>query len=336
MVTWSFYWLYKGKWPDVDCFGVPWTDDSPMEKTLAGTELADGLCAFIYSLKGDLDYFARTLKLRHYNANHMCDMCPASRLLDDRTLLYNNFDRDARWMHMTYSSRQWTALYEGCFKHWVFNLPGVSNLMIDPDELHVLYLGVHQYVIGSVLHLLCYKVLPGGAENNMEIVWNSICQFYRLHRSPCQYTYLSCSSFGNPEKAGEDFPRLRGKGAEAKDLLPAVHQAWLDLASSSSIFQEVKDMLDPLLEAQIVLQSHSKELILPLPAADQLERNMDAFLLQYQRLASKAERESEYLWNNPTKFHWAWHLAHKARWVHPRRTSTMIDEDCVGRFEGVG
>ena len=76
-------------------YGAPYGDDRPIERDLAGTPLAGGLFAVIYSLKGDLDYFAKCLKLRHYNRNEMCDFlslheggCPGDALQQFCTRLH--------------------------------------------------------------------------------------------------------------------------------------------------------------------------------------------------------------------------------------------------------
>ena len=55
--------------------------------------------------------------------------------------------------------------------HYMFQLPWLSCLNIDPDELHIVYLGVAMYLLGSVLWLLCYDVLPGSPQDNMSVVW---------------------------------------------------------------------------------------------------------------------------------------------------------------------
>ena len=124
VVTWSLHWLYMGVWPPVDWYGRAWTETHRSEKELGDSKLADGLFGVLFSLKGDLDYFAKNLKLRHYNANLMCDLCPANRCVDDRTLLYNNFSEDAAWKTQTYDAAAWRLLYLGKFLHWVFNLVG--------------------------------------------------------------------------------------------------------------------------------------------------------------------------------------------------------------------
>ena len=64
---------------------------------MANQPLAGGYFGVIYALKGDLEYFTKSLKLRHFNSLDMCDLCPATRRDSDRSLMYNNFDRDAAW-----------------------------------------------------------------------------------------------------------------------------------------------------------------------------------------------------------------------------------------------
>ena len=146
IITWSLFWLYRGKWPQVKWDGAPWTPADGADYHLAGTPLADGLFFLLDSIKGDLDYFTKNLKLRHYNSNLMCDICPATRCRDDPSMMYNNFGAGARWMFHKYTPDQWRACYDGKFLHWVFTLPGVSNLSLDPDELHVWHLGALQYM----------------------------------------------------------------------------------------------------------------------------------------------------------------------------------------------
>ena len=113
ILCWPFHFLAQGKWPHVDWDNKSWTPENPTEIALAGTDLADGPCAVIYGVLGDLDHMAKSYKLRHYNANLMCDLRPANREETVRASLYNNFDRDAQWPQKLYSSEQWRALYDG-------------------------------------------------------------------------------------------------------------------------------------------------------------------------------------------------------------------------------
>ena len=55
------------------------------------------------------------------------------------------------------------------FRAWI-----LSVWHVEPDELHVMYLGTVMYVWGSVLWLLCFVILPDTPQKNMETVWAGI------------------------------------------------------------------------------------------------------------------------------------------------------------------
>ena len=63
----------------------------------AGTHLAHGFCLVTRSFKGDLDYFAKCLFLRHYSCHEFCAFCPAHSNRDDPPMMWNNFRQDAQW-----------------------------------------------------------------------------------------------------------------------------------------------------------------------------------------------------------------------------------------------
>ena len=331
ILCWSFYFLSKGTWPDVDWFNQPWGDDRPSERALAGQALAGGFCAVVFSLLGDLDHLAKAYKLRHYNANAMCELCPAHRDSSHRPRLYNNFDRDATWHKEQFTARQWRALYVGKFLHWLFTLPGVSQLCLEGDELHVKHLGTSQNFIGSVLAKLVFDIMPDSPSENMSEVWGKICEYYRRYNPRNQYTNLMVASFCDETK--DHFPKLKGKGAEVKDVLPAVRWAWNECARGSADFGFISEMFTNLVDVQNILDDHREHLILPIEQADRIFECTNKFLLMYQKLAFEAEGRGEMLWAMPTKFHWLYHWAERARYVNPRITNTFLDEDFVGKWK---
>ena len=85
-----------------------------------------------------------------------------------------------------YTASQWRKLYEHKFLHWVFVFAGMSQHNIEPDELHVLYLGVVMYAIGSVLWLLVFELLPGSPEENMRRAWGDVSALYTAHHVTTQ------------------------------------------------------------------------------------------------------------------------------------------------------
>ena len=78
VIVWSLNALFDGRWPAKDWNDQPWPHGSS-EAALSGEYLADGFFAVVWLLKGDLDYFAKALKLRHYAAHELCDFCPCTK-----------------------------------------------------------------------------------------------------------------------------------------------------------------------------------------------------------------------------------------------------------------
>ena len=191
------------------------------------------------------------------------------------------------------------------FLHWTFRVTGVSNLSLGPDELHIVHLGVSQYAQGSVLWVLAYEVMEGSPEDNVAHIWELVARRYSVHSPDSQYTNITLRTFCDPDKADE-FPRLRGRAAEAKDLLPAVVEIWHALGRSHAQYELIGTMLGALENVQNVLRTYADETFIPIPDVKDLQRHLDTFLMDYQRLAFFAETAGQCLWNNPSKFHWAW------------------------------
>ena len=64
---------------------------------------------------------------------------------------------------------------------------------VEADELHVLYIGVLQYFVGSLLWLLTYKILAGSPDDNLDRVWRVILDNYG--GSSNQYNAMSINLF---------------------------------------------------------------------------------------------------------------------------------------------
>ena len=67
-----------------------------------------------------------------------------------------------------------------------------------------------------------------------------------------------------------------------------------------------------------------------------IEESVTTFLKDYQRLAFRAQRSGKMLYNMPTKFHALWHWGRSAKFINPRRASTWIDEDFMGKMRALG
>ena len=101
----------------------------------------------------------------------------------------------------------------------------------------------------------------------------------------------------------------------------------------ADLHRKVLCMLRAQLGLQEILRKFSADLFLPLDAARQFRDHVDALLQTYQLCAAEADAKGVLLWNQPTKWHWLWHLSRHAHFQNPRRNNTMLDEDFVGRIK---
>ena len=160
IMHWSFYWLYQGRWPTHTWNG------HRIAGRQAGTLLAEGMFCVIWNFKGDLDYFAKCLGLRHYASLQPCFFCPAdcTNIGDGRP--WTDFREGlSRSFAAAYSKDQWTRLFP--HPNILLTLPGVSVLTCSADHMHCKHMGVDQWYFGSVLLLLvCYE-MPGTSEASL-------------------------------------------------------------------------------------------------------------------------------------------------------------------------
>jgi hypothetical protein len=97
-MMWSFNALFEGRWPNIDHLGRPY-DPQSSEGQLAGQYLAParstGYSAILWSVKGDWDYFSKTLGLKSYSANAYCDFCEIDKGHPDSEMWPTNVNRNA-------------------------------------------------------------------------------------------------------------------------------------------------------------------------------------------------------------------------------------------------
>ena len=333
VLLWSLHWMAMGKWPQVDWNFKEWPQDSP-EAQLVGRPLAGGYCGVLYTIKADLDFLAKVLKLRHYNAHEPCELCPAHRDAADRGGLYNNFSDDARWMESLYDVPGWLKIHEDGVPHPIFMVLGVSHYSVEPDELHILYLGVLQYLLGSLLYLMTFKLLPSSPQANLDKIWSMVIKFYREHAVPVQFSSLTLSSFCKESDPASHYPQLKGKGAELRDAVAPIEHVWRTLVPNDyHQKEEIGKALAHLLQCQDILHAYRLDYFLPVAEVASFRQHINSFLVLYQGLAARADLDHELLFSQPTKFHWLWHLGERSMYLNPRRSNTMIDEDFVGRMK---
>ena len=245
----------------------------------------------------------------------------------------SNFSSRAEWMARFYNHHGWNLLNPN--PHYIFQLPYMSAVNVDPDELHIMYLGTSLYFLGSVLWLLCYELLDGTPQENMHRVWSEITVAYKKLNVQCQFGNLNLKSFCNPDQPDKTFPKLKGKGAEVKDLVEPLYLVWDAHKSADAHDALVLSCLHSLRSLQEILHEHASDPMLPKPKAKLFSTLVQKHLQDYTRLAKMADDAERLLFNIVPKHHALFHLGARALYLNPRRSNTMMDEDFVGKMKDV-
>ena len=104
------------------------------------------------------------------------------------------------------------------------------------------------YMAGAILYMLCFHVLDGAPEDIMHGIWSDISEFYRKHKVQTQFSNLKIGSCHEPGQ----LPKLKGKGAEIKDLVAPLAHVWNAKTrdSTDKSHKWIKTMLEHQLIAQ--------------------------------------------------------------------------------------
>lgn len=332
-VLWSLTYSFLGEFPSKDHSGVDYRPSSP-EARKGGQPLAEGLFVVVWLIKGDLEHLANGFGLRHFGAHEPCELCTANRSVESFERNVFNFRSNARWMKECYNSTIWKA--NNPHPWYLFELGYLSCLNVEPDELHIIYLGTAAYLAGSILKLLAYTVLPGTPVENMKEVWGMIVEYYKTRQTQCQFTNLGLSSFCEVSRPHQHYPKLKGKGAEIKDIMPALLAVWEALKRRRNEHDDrVQRVLEFQVELQSILSDNAASNFLPKRAADRLKTITMKHLQEYSILATEADARGDLLFTVAPKHHWMWHLSDRAKYINPRRSNTFIDEDFVGKIKEV-
>ena len=281
--------------------------------------------------KQDIDHLQKAFGLRHFGSDWPCELCECNRIDGDWPNNFHNFASDANWKNTVHTRRSWRL---GQTLHPLFQLPHFGCENIEPDELHIMHLGTTMYLLASVLWMLVYKLMRGTPTANMHLVWVMVTQRYSDLSTECQFSNLSLSSFCDPEKHSSKYPKLKGRGAEVKDLVAPLLFVWDHFMNKrDKMHCKVRDLLTYQLDIQSILADNAPYPFLPVGAAKNLKQLIDLYLEAYSILAQDADDKEELLWPVVPKHHWLWHLGDRCLYLNPRRGCTLVDEDFVGRMK---
>ena len=276
----SFQTAYHGVHPTEDSDHMPYAPGS-VEGQRAGHHLASGYFLIIWSIKSDMEHLTRFFGLPHYASNMPCPWCPCQAGKHaDFEMLFSNFTNIAAWMSLLYSHVQWHT--QNPDPHYIFQIMYLSALNVEPDELHTMHLGTSAYFLGSILWILIYEILPDTPARNMITIWKEITDNYKQLRTACQFNNLVLSSFCRPDKHDKDFPKLKGKGAEIRDLMEPMLLVWQKhCRNRNSVDKSVLSGLQCMCKLQAILHEYKDDPFLPVNTAKLFTGHVNRFLQEY-------------------------------------------------------
>ena len=345
-VLWGLLELYAGKFYERDC------DNQVLEGAdllRAGSQLAGGLLCVVWVVKGDMDWFANTLKLEGASGVCICPWCLANTIedpTDEYAVMFdipmapwNDLAPDAVWRGTRWHCMASWLRHHGGWRHChpLFLLPGLCILMVMADVLHVFDLGITHHVLGNVFFHLCYELryFPAGAtpQARLDLLWQRIVRHYRGRGTPCQLQNLTLSMFCNPKAAHAHFPCMSGlvKAAESRHLVPVLTAIFETLAvPGNAVDATILRMLQALTGFYAVLEA--EPYIMSPAAVASLQAHVATLLEDYRSLCSWACTSVPRLnrWHEVPKHHYGQHVADQATLGNPKFSWCYSDEDFMG------
>ena len=209
------------------------------------------------------------------------------------------------------------------------------------DALHVADLGVTQHVCCNVLwHLCCTDMLQGNPTENMAQVWADTAELYGRRGTSSQFSHMLLNTFCDPKGPRASYPLLKGKGAEARHLVPFLRTVWHRHVKQDNRYEgHIGLVIDSLhafyegLDSKVngVFPFHP-----PTAVSQQLMTDVVTCLPDCSLLTKYALDYDMQLWNLVPKHHYLWHLAHEAGHLNPRMSWCYSNEDFVGKLAVIG
>ena len=176
----SFYWLFLGKHPKRDEHDREYPRHSAEYKKATENNgwLADGYFAVLWKIRGDLEHMSSRWRFVSTSCTTApCSCCRADDQDGGRPWTDGRLDL-AKWIETIWDNASWAAAHPD--RSHIFKvLPGLGIMSWMPDMMHCLHLGCYQYAFASLLKLLTHYTLPGSHDDNCEMVWREVKQYYK-------------------------------------------------------------------------------------------------------------------------------------------------------------
>ena len=250
VITWSFYWLFQGQWPDRDWTGRKFdaTDGEHYYRKLQ--PLAGGYYMVCWIIRSDLDYLLKSFGIG--GRGEVCHLCRAD---NGAERPYTDVRPEALWRTTLWNNETHATKFPNRHK-LLKHVPGLGITACVPDELHVKHLGVdaafvggyidnlplpccnlakalliiypwrphvtptlqHGVFFGGVMALLV-DTLDADRDLSLKKLWALISAAYKELRTRNRLSTITHGMIKGPSKT---FPCISAKALVVRDLLPVM------------------------------------------------------------------------------------------------------------------
>ena len=324
VLAWSFQALMSGRWPIQDHKDQNF-EEGTIHHQMAGKELARGWRGVLWLLRGDLDYYSKSLLLPNVGSNSPCCYCPAN--VGDCP--WSDFSSTSAWSQEVYTKTSCPPL-----KSTLFKAPlGLSIMSVGVDYLHVKLLGTDQYIYGSVLWLMVYGAgLPQNkAEERMSQMWLGMKAWLQEQGTRDSFSNLTLSMFWDPSSPKKGFPKLKGKAIEVREFGPCLLEMWkTTMREADYQHRQIRLLLKTSCQIDYMIHdSSSKEYRWPREVYEQFYTLVMNYLRLQSSLAKFYGDQGIFLFDVTIKSHYLAHLALMSQYSNPKLSWTFTGEDLM-------
>lgn len=187
----------------------------------------------------------------------------------------------------------------------------------------------------------------GRPEDNVQTVWNRmVTEFYSDHPNADRFTNIQLSMFFSTTDSGckgqskgnrVQFPKMKGKGAEIKALMPALLWCWDQYRRvDDRIHDQIRLVLQCSCFLDDVLDRNFDDDVLPPIDAEQFKQAGFALNLGMTSLLDYYASHRLALFNITPKNHYLAHICLAAAFLNPRRAWCYQGEDLMGHVRRMG
>ena len=227
----------------------------------------------------------------------------------------------------------WAASHPNC--HAIFKVSGITILSVMFDMMHSKHLGVDTYFLGSVLWLLCHRLLDGTPAENLARVMGRARDFWEEHRVEGVFRKIKLSMFC-PEKE-DQFPRLKGKATEVRHLIAPLVSIWQNcMDPHDEGHRMVLLALRASWRIEQILTDNVQRTVFPPGVAKEYEECMFAYMATFNACARHYNSHAEYVFDITQKCHFMQHIRIDGAHLNPRKGWCYANESYMNIVRRLG